>query len=151
MNNQEKYRAQLNQERNASRKKATIEKTGPEININPVEFIMLLILAFCVDTIDWLDLTGVGAIVARLVDLPMLGLLWAWRIIKIIERPDKVRKKAGFKLVLFFLLEISPVGLIPFWTAYIIYTWLGEKKAARISTALKIKKSKVLSKNLAKT
>jgi len=134
-NIEDNYSSELNQERrqSAQKEKAKIKSPGKEIAVNIAEFIMLLILAITVDTVDWLDLTGFGAIIARIVDIPALGLLWAWRIIKTIDRPSKVRRKASFKIIFFFLCEISPFGLFPFWTAYIIYTWLEEKKASKAS------------------
>ncbi len=122
VNTEDNYSAQLNQERRqlAQKEKTKSKGSSKEITVNIAEFLMLLLLAIAVDTVDWLDLTGFGAIIASIIDLPALGLLWAWRIMKVIDRPGKVKIKASFKIILFFLFEISPAGLIPFWTAYVI-------------------------------
>ena len=147
-NIEDNYSSQLNQERRqlAQKEKTKNKGLGKEITVNIAEFLMLLLLAIAVDTVDWLDLTGFGAIISRIIDLPALGLLWTWRIMKVIDRPGKAKTKASFKIILFFLCEISPIGLFPFWTAYIIYTWLGEKKASKVSKIIKSKKVKKLAK-----
>jgi len=141
-NTEDNYSAQLNQKRRKSveGEKSKNKNSGKEITVNIAEFLMLLLLAIAIDTIDWLDLTGFGAIIARAIDLPALGLLWTWRIIKTIDRPGNAKTKASFKIILFFLAEISPIGLIPFWTAYVIYTWLEEKRTAKASKLIKNKK-----------
>lgn len=130
---EEAHGAQLAQERARTRKKAKPKKAEPGININPAEFMLVGTLAIVADALDALDLTGFGVIIARVIDLPVLALLWLWRINKHISSPQKTKKNPTFKMLLFALGEISPAGILPFWTAFVIYTWWGEKKAGRMA------------------
>lgn len=141
---EEIFEDRLAKERKAAAKKGKKPKImkAEEININPAEFIFVLLLAIGVDSIDALDLTGFGVIIARFVDLPALGLLWLWRITKHIGSPRRVKKNPTFKLLLFFLGELSPAGILPFWTAYVIYTYLGEKKSVRVVKTIEARKAK---------
>jgi len=56
------------------------KKSGASPNI--AEYLVIGGLAAVSDTVDILDLTGFGIIIARLIDIPTLGLLWLWRINK---------------------------------------------------------------------
>ena len=56
------------------------KKSGASPNI--AEYLIIGGLAAVSDIVDILDLTGFGAIIARLIDIPTLGLLWLWRINK---------------------------------------------------------------------
>ena len=128
VNLEQTYKSQLAQSR-AKGKKSKKRKREAAPPPNPAEFILIGMLAVAADAIDALDLTGWGAIIARGVDIPVLGLLWLWRINKHISDPRINKKNPSFKMLLFFLAEISPFGIIPFWTAFVIYTWKEQKKS----------------------
>jgi len=56
------------------------KKSGNSPNV--AEYMVVGGLAAGVDSIDWLDLTGVGMIISRAIDIPALIVLWSWRINK---------------------------------------------------------------------
>jgi len=157
MNKETKFEAELNQQR-AQNKSETDEETSSmsddgkrEININPAEWIIVLLVAIAVDLVDLLDLTGFGAIIARIIDIPMLLGVWAFIIIKLQQMP-RPSKDPVYMLFVAFIGELSPVGMIGFWTLYIIYLWLRRKKIGRAAIAHGAKKirKKGITKTLSK-
>lgn len=134
------YATQLNQGRLTAKQKSN--KSGgvtPETVINVAEIMLILGAAITVDAIDALDLTGVGAILVRFVDIPTLGALWLWRIMK-----SGPKKDPTFAILMTFLVEISPVGMIPTWTIFVAYVYIQDTKLgkATIGKAQKIAKIK---------
>lgn len=122
--------AQLSQNRSKSNQenKGLIQGITPATFINIGEVVIILGAAITVDAIDALDLTGVGAIIARLIDIPTLGALWLWRILK--HQPGP-KKDPTFLLLSAFLIELSPAGMIPTWTLFVAYVYFRDSKLAR--------------------
>ena len=134
---QRKNISQLNQER----PKAKPDASGgfePATLTNAAEAMLILGAALTVDVIDVLDLTGVGAIVVRFIDIPTLGALWLWRVSKHQTGPQK---DPTFLILSAFLVELSPVGMIPTWTVFVAYSYVQDTKIGKktISKAKKIK------------
>jgi hypothetical protein len=105
--------------------------------------LLLLLPAIAVDLGDALDLTVFGTILVRFIDLPFLGILLLWRFMK-----TGIKKDATFQLLLAFLVEISPFGIIPTWTIFVIYTYskdtsIGKKTIGKME---KLSKAKTISK-----
>lgn len=142
---QRKDTAELNQDRLQTKQKA--QKTNgftPETIINVAEMIIILGAAITVDIIDILDLTVVLGPFIRLIDIPTLGALWLWRILK--HQPGP-KKDPTFLLLSAFLIEISPFGMIPTWTIFVAYvsfqdTRLGQKTIGKVQKITKLKKPK---------
>jgi len=140
--------AQLNQSRLKVKQKSEnssglIQGVSPATFINVGEVVIILGAAITVDAIDILDLTGVGAILVRLIDVPTLGALWLWRILKHQAGP---KKNPTFLLLSAFLVELSPAGMIPTWTVFVVYVYfqdtkLGEKTIGKIQKITKLKKT----------
>lgn len=139
--------AQLNQSRLKAKQGAEnsgglIQGVSPATFINIGEMVIILGAAITVDAIDVLDLTGIGAILVRLIDVPTLGALWLWRILKQQAGP---KKDPTFLMLTAFLIELSPVGMIPTWTLFVLYvtfqdTKLGKKTIGKIQKITKLKK-----------
>lgn len=98
----------------------------PETVINFGEMVIILGAAITVDAIDILDLTGFGAILVRFIDIPTLGALWLWRISK-----GESKKNPTFLILTTFLVELSPVGMIPAWTIFVAYVYFQDNKLAK--------------------
>ncbi len=137
--------AQLNQSK-LKVKQTSQNNSGidPATVINAAEMILILGAAITVDVIDVLDLTGVGAIIVRFIDVPTLGALWLWRILKHQAGP---KKDPTFALLMAFLVEISPFGIVPTWTIFVGYiyfqdTRLGQKTIGKTQKLTKLKKPK---------
>lgn len=145
---EKQHLAQFNQGRLKTRQKT--EKSqgfAPETVVAAGEFVIILGAAITVDAIDILDLTIVGGIVVRFLDIPILGALWLWRILKHQAGP---KKDPTFLLLSAFLVEISPVGMIPTWTLFVAYVYfqdtrLGKETIGRLPTK-KVKKKIVIRK-----
>lgn len=141
--------AKLNQARLENKQESgdsgeLIQGTSPATFINIGEMIIILGAAITVDLIDALDLTGVGAILVRFIDIPTLGALWLWRIMKHQAGP---KKDPTFAILMAFLVELSPFGMIPTWTIFVLYVYfqdtkLGKKTIGKVQKLAKIKKSK---------
>ena len=139
--------AQLNQSRlkikqGTENSGGLIQGVSPTTFINIGEVVIILGAAITVDVIDVLDLTGVGAILVRFIDVPTLGALWLWRILKHQAGP---KKDPTFLLLSAFLVELSPAGMIPTWTIFVVYiyfqdTRLGKKTIGKIKKITKLKK-----------
>lgn len=137
--------AQLNQSK--LKVKQTSQNNGgidPATVVNAAEIILILGAAVTVDVIDVLDLTGVGAIIVRFIDIPTLGALWLWRILKHQAGP---RKDPTFALLGAFLVELSPVGVVPTWTIFVAYVYfqdtrLGQKTIGKTQKLTKLRKPK---------
>lgn len=143
MNDEEARETQLAEERGKDRlKKAkkVIKRLIPEPpKTNIAEWLILGGAAFLVDLVDVLDLTGVGVIIARAIDVPALIGIGLWMIIKQHKLPTP-QKDPVFLLFFAFLGELSPGGILPFWTAYIIYLWFRQTKLGRKVIARGVKK-----------
>jgi len=136
MNKEREYESELNQSRSRINKKTKEYTPGTVINF--AEFIIIIGAAITVDSIDALDLTGFGAIFVRFIDIPTLGALWLWRVLK--HQPG-MKKDPTFQILLAFLVEISPFGMIPSWTIFVFYVYLKDNKLAK-KTVGSIKKIK---------
>ncbi len=125
-NKEREYQSELNQERQETKTETSGESAhGPASTINAAELLIILGLAITVDLIDVLDLTGFGAIISRAVDLPCLGLLWLWRIMKHQAGP---KKDPTLQVLTAFLGEISPFGILPIWTIFVLYVYFQDSK-----------------------
>lgn len=142
MSKEEVREAKLNEERTKDRlKKAkkAVKALIPEPHTNTAEWIILGLSAGIVDLIDILDLTGFGVIIARLIDIPALIGIGLWMIIKQHKLPTP-QKDPVFLLFFAFIGELSPAGIVPFWTAYIFYLWLKQTRLGRKVVARGVKK-----------
>jgi len=135
--------AQLTQARleDSQEKGGLIQGASPATFINIGEMVIVLGAAITVDIIDALDLTGVGAILVRFIDIPTLGALWLWRILKHQAGP---KKDPTFQLLLAFICELSPFGIIPTWTIFVLYVYFQDTKLGKetIGKVEKIAKAK---------
>ena len=136
--------AELNQARIETKEKSggLIQGASPSTFINIGEMILILGAAITLDVIDASDLTGVGAILVRFIDIPTLGALWLWRVMKHQAGP---KKDPTFLLLSAFLVEISPAGMVPTWSIFVAYiyfqdTKLGKKTIGKVQKLAKIKK-----------
>lgn len=139
-----KFRSELLQDRAETKKTTKVsKKTDSGVDINTAEMLIVLGAAITVDIIDALDLTGVGAILVRFIDIPTLGALWLWRIVKTGPRKDPT-----FALLAAFLVELSPAGMIPTWSIFVGYIYLQDTKLGKqtIGKAKKATKIKTKSK-----
>lgn len=105
-----------------------IQGATPTTFINIGELILILGAAITVDVIDILDLTGIGAILVRFIDIPTLGALWLWRVMKHQAGPQK---DPTFQILLAFLVELSPFGIIPTWTIFVLYVYFQDSKLGK--------------------
>lgn len=117
-----------------------IQGASPATFINIGEMIIILGAAITVDIIDALDLTGIGAILVRFIDIPILGALWLWRILKHQAGP---KKDPTFQLLLAFLVEISPFGMIPTWSIFVAYVYFQDTKLGKATVGKAQKLSKI--------
>lgn len=113
--------------------------SAPVSSANLGETIIMLMPAIFADAIDALDLTGIGAIIARLVDLPVLGILWLWRFLK---KASGHKKDPTLQMLISMAVEISPIGIIPTWTILVLYIYFQDTKLGK-STIGKIYKNKI--------
>ena len=140
-----KQQSQLNQARanleQEGRSSKVFQGATAATLINIGELILILGAAITVDVIDVLDLTGVAAILVRFIDIPTLGALWLWRILKHQAGP---KKDPTFQLLLAFLCELSPFGIIPTWTIFVLYVYFQDTKLGKktIGKVEKIAKAK---------
>lgn len=123
-----KNEADLNRARLQDKQSNQKSGAGPATFINVAEMMLVLGAAITVDVIDVLDLTVVGAIVARFIDIPTLGALWLWRISRHQTGP---KKDPTFLILSAFLVELSPIGMIPTWTLFVAYTFFQDTKLAK--------------------
>jgi len=124
-----------NQEENQS---ANAENPD-ESSSNIITLVVFLPLAIAADLLGALDLTGFGAIIVRIINFPILGTLWLWRILK-----TGPKKDATLQLITGFLIEQSPFGIVPTWTVLVLYfyfqdTKLGKKTIGKFKELSKIK------------
>lgn len=134
--------AELNQahlEEGGNEEKTNKTKSSSEINF--VEMGLVLGAALAVDLIDALDLTGVGAVLVRFIDIPTMGALWLWRVIKHQTGP---KKNLTFQILMTFLVELSPFGMLPTWTIFVLYCYFKDTKLGKetIGRAEKLTKAK---------
>ncbi|MBA4320754.1 MAG: hypothetical protein C0412_20375 [Flavobacterium sp.] len=142
-NVQEKQnQSDLNQARAGDKKESDeTRESAPVANINIAEMVIILGAAITVDLIDALDLTGFGAILVRFIDIPTLGALWLWRVLKQQAGP---KKDPTFAILLAFLTELSPIGIIPTWSTFVLYTYFQDTKLGKqtIGKAQKLTQAK---------
>ncbi len=120
--------SRLNQDRQKVKPKG-LSTLSPELLVNTAEMLLVLGAALTIDVIDVLDLTVLGAILVRFIDIPAALTIWLW--LKSKHETATPLKNPGFKIVFAFLIEISPFGMLPMWTLFIIYVWLKQGKAGR--------------------
>lgn len=68
------------------------EKKNIKRSPNLAEYLIIGGFAVVADILDFLDLTGFGAIIARAIDWPILAMLWIWRVSKRGLKPGLTRK-----------------------------------------------------------
>lgn len=115
------------------------EENADKSGSNIITLIIFLPLAIAADALGALDLTGFGAIIVRIVNFPILGTLWLWRILKTGPKKDPT-----LQLITGFLIEQSPFGIIPTWTILVLYFYFQDTKLgkATIGKAQKLAKLK---------
>lgn len=119
----------LNQDRSESKIKNKEQKNPAQVqHVNTIEMIIVLSAAIIVDAVGLLDLTGWGIIITRIITFPAFGGLWLWRVLKQQSSP---KKDPAFQILIPFLAELSPFGICPFWTAYVIYLWRKDTKLGK--------------------
>jgi hypothetical protein len=130
--NQEQAQVQeLNQDRHKDNEN---EKQDSPINQNAEQsshittLLIFLPLAIIADLVDGLDITGFLAIFTRIIDIPIVLTLWLWRALK---NGKGVNKNYTYQLFATFLLELSPFGMIPAWTTFVLYTYFKDKSSGR--------------------
>lgn len=111
---------------NQSRIKTKIAKTKkPSSKISFIELFIVLGAAITLDFLDVIQLTGFGVLITILVDIPTTLTLWLWVALK----GEKIKfKNPGLKIGASFLIEVSPFGIIPTWTIFILYIWYKNRK-----------------------
>lgn len=136
---EQKYTSELNHDRAESKSQHRTTSSSP--STTELDLIIFLPIAIIADLIGALDLTGFGAIIVRIINLPILGILWLWRVMK--QGPGK-KNDYTYQLLLAFLIETSPFGIIPTWTTFVVYAYLKDRKFGREILA---KKTKEIRKN----
>jgi len=125
---QREQNAQLNQERKKT-DSTRIQLENEGSSHNPLTLIIFLPLAVTADICGALDLTGFGAILIRNIDIPVLGILWLWRILG--QESKKQKQNYSYQLMLTFLVELSPFGIIPTWTTFVLYCYFKDAKLGK--------------------
>ena len=140
---QRQQNAQLNQDRSeTNNEKLNLKQNVGESSPDILALIVFLPLAIAADILGGLDITGFGAIIVRIVDIPILGILWLWRIMK-----QGTGKNYTYQLLLTFLVEISPFGIIPTWTTFVLYCYFKDTKLGKQTIG---RAEKLQSKNITK-
>jgi hypothetical protein len=126
--NEKENLSELNQARTESESQKIKSSSNKETlpRPNSAEMIIVLFAAITVDAIGILDLTGFGAILTRIATFPAFAGLWLWRTLKQQSSP---KKDPAFQILIPFLAEISPFGILPSWTCYVIYLWIKDSKS----------------------
>ena len=129
-----KNQAELNQSRTKINEQSdeSSEDASSGATFNPVETLLILGAAITVDIIDILDLTGFGAILVRFIDVPTMLALWLWRISKHQVGPQK---NPTFQILLAFLAELSPFGILPAWSIFVLYVYFQDTKLGKEITS----------------
>lgn len=145
----EALQGQLVQERAETKIKESFKKTKKKAeaimgatgaNINIAEWMIVLLAVMLADAIDAIELTGALLLIAKAIDFIILVPVWLFIMIKLGQRPA-AKKDAIFKMFLTFIGELLPfIGILPFWTCYIIYLWLKQTKLGRKTIARGVKK-----------
>jgi hypothetical protein len=120
--------AKLNQERKKT-DSTRIQQKNEESSHSPLTLIIFLPLAAIADICGALDLTGFGAILVRVIDIPILGILWLWRVLG--QESKKQKQSYSYQLMLTFLVELSPFGIIPTWTTFVLYCYFKDAKLGK--------------------
>ena len=138
---EQKQVQELNQDRaETNSNEASSQEKENEHSSNILTLLIFLPLAIICDALGLLDLTGFGAIIVRIANFPIIFILWLWRICK-----SGPRKDPALQLLLTFLIEQSPVGIIPAWTISVLFfyfqdTRLGKKTISKIKIPIGAKK-----------
>lgn len=133
---------ELNEDRlESDQQDKILTKQEPNQSSHITTLLIFLPLAIIVDLIDGLDLTVFLALLTRIIDIPIILILWLWRISK---SGKGITKNYTYQLFAAFLLELSPFGMIPTWTIFVLYTYFkdksfGKKFLAKTSKAQRIK------------
>ncbi len=124
--------SQLNQQRAKNEQQSPEKKGKPEgksgSSANLGETLVMLIPAIIADALDALDLTGLGVIIARFIDIPVLGILWLWRLMK---RASGHQKNPVYQIFLSYIVELSPFGIIPTWSCLVLYFYIQDTKIGK--------------------
>lgn len=132
--------AELNQERGRSESvQHRTDATRP--STTELDLIIFLPLAILADFLGALDITGFGAILVRILDIPIVLILWLWRALK--QGIGAQKNNYTYQLFGAFLLELSPFGIVPAWTAFVLYAYLKDRKLGRQFLATKSKEQHI--------
>ena len=122
---EEQRTQELNQNRNKSQTTEQSQKAkAPEHSVSTGDLIIFLPLAIIADLLGGLDITGFGAIPVRIVDVFVVLILWLWRALK---GAGGIKNNYTFQLFGTFLLEMSPFGIVPAWSAFVLYAYLKDR------------------------
>lgn len=122
----------LNQNRTKAKQSRKSKGVTPGTVINVGEFAAIMGVAIVADVVE-------VPIVGWFVDGIALFILWIWRIFKQQSGP---KKDPTFKLLLVLVIEMTPVGIVPTWILYVLYTYYQDKKLAEKGTTKLIKRIK---------
>ncbi len=129
--------ATLNKDRNElqnTRHSRQAEESKPKMGIG--EFMIFFLLAITADLLGGLDITGFGAILVRIIDIFVVLTLWLWRALK---GNKNITNNYIYQLLGTFLLEVSPFGILPTWTTFVLYIYIKDRKTGRQFLAKKSK------------
>jgi hypothetical protein len=141
---EEQNTEKLNRERNESQNTKRLYRTETQKpSVSTGEFIFFFPLAVIADLLGGFDITGFGAIPVRIIDIFIVLILWLWRAVK---GTKGVTKNYTFQLFGTFLLEMSPFGIIPAWSAFVLYTYFMDRKFGKQFLAKKSKEQRIKNK-----
>lgn len=141
---EQQYISELNQSRYEDAQDENISvKSGSSESPNFVVFLLVGGAAAIVDLIDTAELTGILAFLTKPIDIPTLGFLWLWRISQSQAGP---KKDVTFQILLAFMVELSPFGIIPTWTIFVAYVYfkdtkLGKQTIGKVQKITSVKKT----------
>ncbi len=130
---------ELNQSRSDSRLHGKNQTTTTQSSTSTLEFVALLPLAIFADLIGGLDLTVFGSVIVRIINIPIVLVLWLWRVFK--HGPGLQKNDYTYQLFATFLIEMSPFGIVPTWTTFVIYAYLKDKNIAKNTLGRKLNKT----------
>ena len=138
---EEQRTEELNQNRNESQTTKQLQKAKtPEHSVSTTDLIIFLPLAIIADLLGGLDITGFGAIPVRIIDVFVVLILWLWRALK---GNKSVKNNHTFQLFGTFLLEISPFGIVPAWSAFVLYTYFKDRAFGKKLLVKKTKEQRI--------
>jgi hypothetical protein len=134
---------ELNQDRASQKfKQHRTDTTAP--STTETDLIIFLPLAIIADLMGGLDFTGFGAILVRIIDIPIVLILWLWRTLK---GNKNISQNYTYQLFFTFLLEMSPFGIVPAWSAFVLYAYLKDRKWGRSVLSKKSREQRIKNKN----